>query len=40
MKHGHWVNTLSLNTEFALKTGGFPERISDFDSEEEMMKSA
>lgn len=39
--HGHWVNTMSLSTEYVLRRGCFDEHCEPlplFDSEEEEMK--
>eukprot|EP00898_Chlorokybus_atmophyticus_P007554 jgi/Chlat1/77/Chrsp1S03117 len=39
--HGHWVNTLALSTEFALRTGPFDHHTDKkFRSNEEMQQAA
>uniref|UniRef100_A0A915KNJ6 Uncharacterized protein n=1 Tax=Romanomermis culicivorax TaxID=13658 RepID=A0A915KNJ6_ROMCU len=27
--HGHWVNTMALNTDYAMRTGAFDPRYAD-----------
>lgn len=38
--HGHWVNTLCLNTDYALRTGGFTEKIFSYENDDEMHEAA
>eukprot|EP00252_Welwitschia_mirabilis_P020841 TRINITY_DN5197_c0_g1_i1.p1 TRINITY_DN5197_c0_g1~~TRINITY_DN5197_c0_g1_i1.p1 ORF type:complete len:487 (-),score=77.80 TRINITY_DN5197_c0_g1_i1:394-1854(-) len=38
--HGHWVNTLALSTEYALRTGAFNHTGKTFSSPEEMKAEA
>lgn len=35
-KHGHWVNSLALSTEYTLRTGAFDHTGKSFSSPEEM----
>jgi len=38
--HAHWVNTMTLNTEYILRTGCFDEKKKEFSNKEEMQKYA
>ena len=38
--HAHWVNSLTLSTEFALKTGPFDEEKKEFSTSKEAQKYA
>ncbi|KAH9789313.1 Notchless protein-like [Citrus sinensis] len=38
--HGHWVNSLALSTEYALRTGAFDHTGKQYSSPEEMKKAA
>lgn len=38
--HGHWVNTLALSTEYALRTGPYDHTGKQYSSAEEMKKAA
>lgn len=38
--HGHWVNTLALSTEYALRTGPYDHKGKQYSSAEEMKKAA
>eukprot|EP01089_Gocevia_fonbrunei_P004640 TRINITY_DN1467_c0_g3_i2.p1 TRINITY_DN1467_c0_g3~~TRINITY_DN1467_c0_g3_i2.p1 ORF type:complete len:475 (+),score=75.64 TRINITY_DN1467_c0_g3_i2:73-1497(+) len=38
--HAHWVNSLSLNTDYVLRTGPFDHKPRDFSSTEEAQKAA
>lgn len=38
--HGHWVNTIALNTEYALRTGCFDEKDEKFESDDKMQERA
>eukprot|EP01018_Ginkgo_biloba_P020734 Gb_18371 [translate_table: standard] len=38
--HGHWVNTLALSTEFALRTGPYDHTGKQYTSAEEMKEAA
>eukprot|EP00331_Platyophrya_macrostoma_P031703 CAMPEP_0176458216 /NCGR_PEP_ID=MMETSP0127-20121128/32451_1 /TAXON_ID=938130 /ORGANISM="Platyophrya macrostoma, Strain WH" /LENGTH=493 /DNA_ID=CAMNT_0017848723 /DNA_START=18 /DNA_END=1499 /DNA_ORIENTATION=- len=38
--HGHWVNTIALSTEYALRTGCFDEKDETFTSDEKMQERA
>lgn len=35
MGHAHWVNTLSLNTDYVLRTGAFDHTGKQYDDPEE-----
>jgi ribosome assembly protein 4 len=36
--HAHWVNSIALNTDYALRTGCFGEKPVDFEDNLEKMK--
>ncbi|GLJ05982.1 hypothetical protein SUGI_0029860 [Cryptomeria japonica] len=38
--HGHWVNTLALSTEYALRTGPYDHTGKQYSSPEEMKEAA
>ncbi|XP_068302689.1 notchless protein homolog [Pyrus communis] len=38
--HGHWVNSLTLSTEYVLRTGAFDHTCKQYSSPEEMKKAA
>lgn len=38
--HAHWVNTMTLNTEFVLRTSCFDEKRKEFKSKDEMQSYA
>ncbi|VVB13457.1 unnamed protein product [Arabis nemorensis] len=39
-EHGHWVNSLSLSTDYVLRTGAFDHTRKEISSDEEMKKIA
>jgi ribosome assembly protein 4 len=38
--HAHWVNTLSLNTDYALRSGPFDEKGNQPDDEKQRIAVA
>jgi ribosome assembly protein 4 len=38
--HAHWINTMTLNTEFVLRTGCFDDKKKTFQSRNEMVRYA
>jgi ribosome assembly protein 4 len=36
--HAHWVNTIALSTDNALRTGCFSEKLVDFNGDLEKMR--
>jgi ribosome assembly protein 4 len=38
--HGHWVNTLSLNTDYVLRTGSYDHTLKKYDDPMEAQKRA
>ncbi|KAJ3432519.1 notchless [Anaeramoeba flamelloides] len=39
-EHGHWVNTMALNTDFVIRTGPFDHTMPNFKSDKDAQKSA
>jgi len=38
--HGHWVNCLSLNTVYSLRTGCYDEKLIQYDDRDKMKAAA
>lgn len=38
--HAHWINTMTINTEFLIRTGGFDDKKINFENKVEMSKYA
>merc|ERR1712226_1681200 len=38
--HGHWVNCITVNTIFALRTGCFDHKLEQFSDKASMQKAA
>lgn len=38
--HAHWINTMTINTEFILRTGCFDDKVTTFENKQEKYKYA